>query len=679
MKKLLSAALCAAICITSFSFMLTQNTEASLYRKGDANRDGVINTKDGNLIKYAIMNGVSDFDFTAADIDSNGRVNSKDSYYIKRSLADGSEPVAGAAWEGFQIAGHDLSEYEIIVSDPDNENMVFAAEELKKYAREGAGNELDIVNTPTGNKRRIIFVSDTTGEMGTDGFELCVENGDLIITAAPKRGNMYAVYTLMQKYWGWRFYGYSDSELLRDGECNIPENTTDRQIPTVRYRCNCVDPFADRYTYDSVIKRRLSGSTGQPSMQQAKYGYGIERLLANAHSFDVFMPWNEIQSTQPTRCLSNKDSFTVCLEHMLDLIKTRVEAGGVIGDSITEISCSFAADDKYCECRSCRSIFRSEESHAGSLVRFVNKIDDAIHEVYPDITVITNAYSQIRKPPKITALNDDVVLLYCWNACSNHEIGSNMCQPEGKFDDMGSCTVERSYFEGWSEKCKHIYIWYYPTNIYYLLCPQPNFFKLWENFQWFTSHGVEGFYVVGTTGSSFEDLDAYLVCDLMWDTDMTKDEYLNNLCEYLKYYYGYGWTYIYEYMEMLEECGYQMGCVLNDADHPFAVYSKEYFAEHFAEMQELFEKAYAAADSDRERSNIERLSVHMRFLGYSATYESAYVNGDEALRAAWIEGFKAVYDYINTNSIRISYDKIGISADFTAEVSPMQLVYGIDD
>ncbi len=681
MKKTVSAVLCAAVCLTSFSFLFAKSTEASLYRKGDVNKDGVVNMMDSAALKHAILGDTDAYDFVSADVDSNGTVNSKDSYYLKLSLVGGASLDDGSLWGGFKIAGNPVSEYEIIVSDTDNPNMVFAAEELQKYVREGDGSELGVVTEPTG-ARRILLLSDTTGEMGTDGFDLTVENGDLIITAAPKRGNMYAVYTLLQDYWGWRFYGYSDSELLRDKESDIPEGTNDTARPSVRYRCNCIDPFHDAYTYDSVIKNRLSGCTGQPSMHNAKYGFGIERLLCNAHSFDVFMPWNEMKNAKPnTRCLNSASNmaFEVCLKHMLDLIESRVAAGGVIGDSITEISCSFAADDEYCSCTKCRPIYALEGSHSGSLVRFVNRIDDAIHEVYPDITVITNAYSGIRKPPKVTALNDDVVLLYCWNACSNHEISSDKCQETGRYDDKGSCKIEKSYLEGWSEKCKHIYIWYYPTNIYYLLCPQPNFFKLYENFQWFTSHGIEGFYVVGTSGSSFEDLDAYLINNLMWDTDMTKDEYLNSICEYLKYYYGYGWTYIYEYMEMLEECGYEMGCVLNDADHPFSVYSKEYFALHFDEMLELFDKAAAAADNDRERKNIERLSVHMKFLGYSATYDSAYVNGDGASRAAWTEGFKAVYDYINANRIRISYNKTGISAEFTTDVSPMQLVYGFDD
>lgn len=678
MKKTICAALAAAVCLTSFSFLLAGRADAAVYRKGDIDNDGKVSVEDHKYLKDTLMGRTESGDMNAADADSDGSITTRDSYYLKKAISEGTKIDEGINWGGFHIAGNTFDGYEIVVSDNDNPNMRFAAEELQKYAKEGDGSSLPIVSEPTQGAHRIVFLSDESGKMGTDGFRIQVEGGNVYITAAPQRGNMYAVYTVLQNYWGYRFYGYNDYELIRDGFTDLPEGTDITEIPTVRYRCNCIDPFKNQYTYQSVVKRRLSGCTDQPSMLDPKYGYGIERLRANAHSFDVFIPFEELGGNVKSRCLSEEKTYEVCLKNMKSLLSERIAAGGVIGNSITEISCSYAADEQYCACRNCRIVYVQEGSYSGVLVNFVNKIDDALHEEYPDITVITNAYSVVRKPPKNAILRDDIVLLYCWNACSNHLIGSDMCQSTGKYGDMGSMVIEKQYFEGWAERCKHIYIWYYPTNIYYLLCPQPNFFKLWENFQWFTSRGVEGFYVVGTTGSSFEDLDAYLICDLMWDTDMTESEYLEKLREYLKYYYGYGWTYIYEYMEMLEDCGSQMGCVLNDADHPFDVYSKEYFAENFDKMQKLFESAMAEADSDRERANIERLSVHMKFLGYSATYDSAYVNGDSAAREEWEDGFRAVYNYINENKIRISYDKVGIVGDFTTDVSPMRLVYGID-
>ena len=117
--------------------------------------------------------------------------------------------------------------------------------------------------------------------------------------------------------------------------------------------------------------------------------------------------------------------------------------------------------------------------------------------------------------------------------------------------------------------------------------------------------------------------------------------------------------------------------MLNDFELPFDIYSIDYFAENFGKMQELFAKAEKSAANDREIANIELLSLHMRFLGYSATYERDWVSGTEESRAAYSAGWKEVYDLINDLGVRTTYSERGISAEFTLDKSPMELVYGV--
>lgn len=703
MKKAICALLSAAVLAGAFAFAAPVSTHAALYKPGDANGDCKIDAVDSNLIKQYVSEPLSLTD--GADVDRDGKVCSRDALYLKASFS-GALSLSDRFPEDygkkcFAVAGNNISEYKIIVTNPDNPNMVFASQELQKYVYEGCGAELEIENIPMSQldgERRVIVLSEGDSDVyGTDGFKLSVKKGNLLVEAGAKRGCMYAVYSVLEDYFGYRFYGYNHSEILPEVSADIPEGTEDVQIPTVNYRCNCINPFSDTYVYSSDIKRKLSGCTSQWSMQRPEYGYGICRLWANAHSFDVFIPVVEYvrattdpedlygvtdeqilaSSSDLVRCLSKEQSFEICLKNMKKLIAERMEAGSVIGNDITEISCSYAADENICNCRKCNKVMREEKSASGILVRFANRINDALHEDYPGITVIINGYGTWRKPPEVSVLNPDIIVLYCWGGCTAHLIGSGECSGRVISSDLGCNTIEEKYFRGWQEHSSRMYIWYYPTNIYYLLCPQPNFFKLYDDFMYFTSHGVEGFYVVGTTGSSFEDLDAYLVCDLMWDTQMTREEFEKKTKEYLKFYYGYGWIYIYEYMEMLREAGSVNGCVLNDFEQPFDIYSESYFKENYPKMKELLSLAEKEADTDFRKQNVERLSVHMKFLGLSATYDSDYVNGSPQQRAEFESEWRWVYDYINANGIRVSYDREGISAPFTLEKSPMMTVYDI--
>lgn len=650
---------------------------AASFLRGDVNGDGQVDALDAfELVRYiGEIKGWIQFDL--ADVDGDGDVTALDSFELRRHIAniiDLSQvyPVPDTNVDSITIASNNIGMYTIVVTDPENANMRFAASELQKYVKEACGRLLVIAEGDCAAPYQIVLCADDgSHRLGDDGFSIAVSGGTLTIMGGAARGVMYGVYELLEEYFGFRFLGYNDKVLYTAGTIDLPNGLRDEQVPAVRYRCVTIDSFANDYTYSSVIKRKLSGCSGQPSMLRPEYGYGIERLFLNAHSMDYFVPDVAVP------CLSLESTYETCLANMKALLDQRIAAGGVVGKSITEISCSYSAEGKFCACAECSATYQAEGSQAGVLVPFVNRIDTMLREEYPGIRVITNAYGDVRIPPKNVVLNDEVALLYCWNGCANHLIGSGECREGG--NSLGySNTKEEAYYLGWAEHCSQIYVWYYPTNIYYLLCPQPNLANLYNDFLWFMEHKATGFYVVGTAGSSFEDLDAYLISRLIWDAGMTEEEYILRMEEYLRAYYGPGWSYIYTYIQMLTEAGDEMSCVLNDFEHPFDIYSKAYFADHFDEMQALFAQASAACETEQERENIRRLSVHMLFLGYSATYESRYVQGTEDQRAAYAAGYQAWYDMVQEMKIRTTYNTTGIETAFSLAVSPMQLVYGID-
>ena len=674
-KKLLSTLLVLSMLLTAV--VIAVPAGAASFLRGDIDGDGELTPMDAlELTKY-LANVTNWIELDLADVDGDGEILAMDSLMLKLHLAGAIDitekyPVPDTNVGTITIAGKNIGKYTILAADPDNANIVFAAEELQKYVKEACGRTLPIALGVSFDPYQIVLCADDgSRNLGDDGFSISVSDGTLTIMGGAARGVMYGVYELLEEYIGYRFLGYDDKVLYTAKTVDLPNGMRDEQVPSVRYRCVTIDPFKNDYTYSSVIKRKLSGCSAQSSMLRPEYGYGIQRLFLNAHSLDYFIP----DTTVP--CLSLETSYETCLSNMKKLLDERIAAGGVVGKDITEISCAYSAEGRFCVCAECSATYQAEGSQAGVLVPFVNRIDDALRKEYPGIRVITNAYGDVRIPPKDAVLNEEVVLLYCWNGCANHPIGSGECEVDG--NSLGYSNIkEEAYYLGWTEHCSQTYIWYYPTNIYYLLCPQPNLANLYNDFVWFMEHKATGFYVVGTAGSSFEGLDAYLLSELMWDGGMVEEEYILRMEEYLRAYYGPGWSHIYTYIQMLIQAGDEMGCVLNDYEYPFDIYSKTYFAAHFDTMQELFAKAMSACETDWERENVRRLSVHMLFLGYSATYEDQYKNGTEAQREAYAAGYRTWYDMVNELGIPVTYNQTGIEKAFSLAVSPMQFVYGID-
>lgn len=703
MKKLISMLLCLSMIVSVGAFIGPENTaEAAVaYVPGDVNSDGGINARDALALrkKLADMDVLCDTD--AADLNEDAELTTSDLLALRKHLA-GIEEITGSAPDStvgrLRIAGNNVKHYSIIVTNPENENMLYAADELRRYVKIATTYDLTVKDVNTG-RYRIVLMEDESGTLGDEGYAITVNDGILTIMGGAKRGIMYGVAEVLERYLGYRYYGNSDVQLYEIVNADIPEGTAVREVPDTSYRNLSISQFSNDHVDASTVKRKLNGVSGCYALNNAKYGYGIQRFIANAHSFDVFIP-----SNYETPCLTDLpdeedmqmyftdefwgdlelyrdeplNAFEECIANMALKLQERISWGQSIGKEITEISCSYHWTLQFCTCVTCRKLYKAEGSRAAALVDFVNAVSEVILSKYPDLQFITNAYGEVRIPPKTKYLNDNIILLYCWNGCANHPIGTGGCGDNT--NSLGSSnTIEEANYLGWTEHCAQTYIWYYPTNIYYMLSPLPNVFDIYQEFKWLIEHKCIGFYVQATSGDAFEGLISYLMSEMMWDKDITYDQYCDLIKEYMHFYYGEGWENIYRYAQMMDESSALQGCFMNDYDHPLTMYNAEYQIAHFEEQEALFNAALAATSDEWQIENIKRLSAHMYFLYYASAYESVYVNGSEAERKEYAEGYEAWYNLVTEYDIRITYQTTGFgNKPFSLETSPMRFVYGTD-
>ena len=103
-----------------------------------------------------------------------------------------------------------------------------------------------------------------------------------------------------------------------------------------------------------------------------------------------------------------------------------------------------------------------------------------------------------------------------------------------------------------------MYIWYYVVE--FIQDGQlafMNFDALYDNYKYFASIGVKGMFNEGwmnDDGSEFGALRSYLISRLMWDADITKEEYNKATEEFIDAYYGEASDYVREYFWALEVC-----------------------------------------------------------------------------------------------------------------------------
>ena len=136
------------------------------------------------------------------------------------------------------------------------------------------------------------------------------------------------------------------------------------------------------------------------------------------------------------------------------------------------------------------------------------------------------------------------------------------------------------------------------------------------------NHNVTGVFLEGqqvSVSGEFAELRSYLLAKLLWDPDMTEEEYYAYMDEFLQYYYGAGWEKIKEYMTSMTahaikhnthvgifDKGEKMFPAVDDKGKRNIKFSRD--------MLDLWLEAYELAETDQQKAHVEKSSIQAYYL-----------------------------------------------------------------
>ena len=694
MKKI-TALLIAIIMMTSVitSFPFAANAVTHGYLAGDANDDGDVSMKDVLLVRRFIAGLASEKDLSrlAADVYRDSDVNSRDVLKLRRTIAglddyeqnntDGKYRVSE-----IKIGGRNISRFTIVLpaSAPDGyllSSMNFAAGELQKYIKQACGIKLNIStdDTPDGYKILYRYDLDDEYELGKEGFVLEVTGeGDFVITCGTLRGALYGTYTFLEDEIGYRFLTDGVTYLYRNGTVDVPATYRDRQVPTFDYRA--IGANGPGANFPMLKENASDGGAYLASKNNNDIDYNAYNLggavgttYLHAHSFVYYMAGfankddpslNSVAGGEQP-CMTSEDTYNKIIDFMYQLVEWRYELGQIPGIHYTQLSCSANDNGNFCTCPECMKVYREEESVAGVLIRLCNRVTEKFCGDYPELEVYTAAYAGSHIPPKMTRPDPRLNICMCCVGCNNHNLrDSEACRECGgntrletalsyEGEKVPQSNVEwMGWLDGWLELTDNVWFWYYTDNWVFYVSSAPNLFNFYDDIKFLAEKGVKGLYLEGDAdviNYTFEELRIYLMTKMMWDAGMSEEEYVALMDEFLMIYYGPGWENIKELIYMENYCGDLEGCFTNNFDYPWEEYNKEYFRDNYGHFVELLTAASAAAENGTQRDRIERLSVHVHFLGLSATFDRDWRNGDASSRARYRERYEWLWNYYNNH------------------------------
>ncbi len=682
------------------------------FNLGDVNEDGAVDAKDA-LYMAANIKGLPGYgmNFEAADFNADNEFDAKDYYFEKLCLSGISKPADygdNKAIYKLTIGGNELADYTIVVPEETttDDNIWFAYLNLMKYIRFATGHEIPVAYGSASTAKAITFHNVTMDtplgqELGYEGYKYEITDGNLDIYGT-FRGNMYAVFDILEDYLGYRFYAPTETFVYKNRTVDIPDNISSEVIPVFNFRY-ARQTFGSGYPAAHFFPNKLNGSQ-LSGYDSPFYGTKTGPLYSNAHSFleywqmgsgtmpdDPDMPIHkkyeakmasgevkDAYSWQP--CATSDFDFDILYNGMLDCNRMVMSWGRptFTEEGLTVFSFSIADNQNYHSCRNCRKI-SGVEGYSGLYLQLYNRACEKVQGDYPGVHLYGIVYA--KDFPATIKPHEKLIILYCGIGCNNHLIGTEECYEGGGQLNGSSNKADIEALNFWGNLCEEtgaqLWFWIYPVTYHYYLTSCPNVLNIYPNMKWLHEVGkVNGFfYEGGGMEYNFETLKEWIAVKYMWDPDITEEEMHEVIMEYLYMNYGDGAEELYEYIEMQTEAGDQCGtCFINNFDRPGDMYSYEYLAENYNYMRGLLETALEKAKTDDQRERVETLIVCCDFMGLSSVHTDWYLNGENV--ELYKERYDWMYNYIDDHDMRVfSSNLYSLPASIDYEINPMIQIY----
>ena len=508
------------------------------------------------------------------------------------------------------------SGYQIIYPACPTESLEFAVQELKKYLFRITGaciaefednRHLEEKEIAVGYTNRGGYTDDDVAALGDEGFIIKSEGERIYIIGSGVRGALYGVYSFLEEYCGCRFYTNDFEKVPKCEKLEIAPIAENRQIPVFFYRNSYWYSVTDPYI---SAKLKINGCHGRERFP-AKIGGDVNYQGGFEHTIGWLSgqcPYGERAWVQP--CLSDEKVYETVLGNVRKTLEAHPDARLI---SITQND----GDKGACKCDRCRAVNEAEESEMGTMLKFVNRIAEELEDEYPNVMFDTFAYRFTRKPPRSIRPRKNVIIRLCSiECCFRHPIEE--CSETPGHDEGG-----RSFAQDlidWSKIAPNLTVWNYTTdftNFSVLFFDLPT---LRRNVRYFAQNGATGLFEQGNFASpngEFGELKGYIISRLLWDPYMSEEKYREYITEFIRDFYGAGYSHIIDYLSMVNE---------SSLDSHFGIYydnAADYVwcrdAENRLEGQRLFiergnkmfDAAEAEADSPEALANVRRSRIQL--------------------------------------------------------------------
>ncbi|MCU0395774.1 MAG: DUF4838 domain-containing protein, partial [Chitinophagaceae bacterium] len=525
------------------------------------------------------------------------------------TMASACLPSSVYAQEAFHLVQNRQAACTIILPANADSLERLAARELSVYVQKITGAVLPVTNVPgaaAGGRVYIGKASPRYQELAGHSYNVVSTANSLHVAGSNSQQTLESVYVMLEQFAGCRFL--TPTHEVVPSQPSLSISSQYHYTPFISTRTVHARLFYDFPSFAS--KRRVT--------QEAFPGFAP---IARVHTFNRLLPASQWLTShpefyaytngrrQPTQlCLSNDTVYRMVRDSVAAWFK-RYPASDVI---------SVSQDDntQYCRCERCAAVDAHEESPAGTMIHFVNRLA----REFPNKTIATLAYQYTRKAPKHIRPEKNVLVTLCSIECDRSAAIDQKCR------DFEADLI------AWGKAGAHVQIWDYTTQFTNFLSPFPNLHTLQPNIQLFARNNARWIFEQHShQRSELFELRAWLTAQLLWNPEANYDSLVQ---QFLQGTYGQAAPYIARYIAETENTIQQHPefflFLYGDPSQAFDTYLNE---QRLLQYRQWFDEAETLAAKDTallNRVRLARLGADYATLEYYRRNSGAFRLSDSA-------------------------------------------------
>ena len=405
-------------------------------------------------------------------------------------------------------------------------------------------------------------------ELGKDGVRIVTKDNTVYLVGGSDHGSLYAVYDFMKVAFHYEQYfadcmeidkNVTDLKLYEFNVKNIPD------IPLRPINYGFLKTGSENYDESMLGYRlRIAKDRGEYFMPIFS-DYKTTSSSAKSTNTNTYLPYNTYYETHPdwfsNNCINGE--YQLCytahgneaeLQLMLEECAKKIQFSmqhftPEKYPDMNVVTLTMEDNFKTCSCNECLRLASNDMygTEAGAVVIFMNRLGEMIEQwqnkpenaAYKrdNFKLIFFAYNSFENPPvkqnekgEYEPIDESVrcrenVGVYL-AICNNIEFQKSF------FDEINE--LGREQLEGWSALSDFLYFWTYETNFKYYMYFYDSFdFFNAEAYQYIASFKPEMFFAQGQeasgdSGTTWNNLKAYLNAKLSWDSSLDTDTLIEN-------------------------------------------------------------------------------------------------------------------------------------------------------